>query len=115
MEEISEHFVFYIHHGDPTGSDWLFKQMKGRMVEIGNNREIIVMGGPLELEILSMESLVNDNGERLIEFYQNNDLKIILELFKYKTIHKYVVPSYPTIKIHNSLRHCAIKHKLKDT
>ena len=68
------------------------------IVEIGNSREILIagdfnsrMGKKINNLVVGPygEEAINDNGDRLIDIYEQNSLKILNGYFQHKRIHQY--------------------------
>ena len=93
-------FGIYVPNDGESNStkDDFYGKLQETIDEIGQNRQILMMGDfngrtgskkqdPVVGEF--GEGIINDSGERLIEFCTNNELRINNGFYQHKEIHKY--------------------------
>ena len=92
------------------------------IVEMGNNREILIAGDfnsrtEKKTKNLVMDSfeeeVMNDNGDKLIDVCEQNSLKILIRYFKHEDTSIHMAPRYTGAKINNRLHYCQTKFWFK--
>ena len=81
-----------------SAKDQFFEQLNDEIVKIGDTREVIVMGDlnsrighRLSSKVVGPfgEETVNDNGNRIIDLCDQNELRILNGFFQHRDIHKF--------------------------
>nr|XP_018911551.1 PREDICTED: craniofacial development protein 2-like [Bemisia tabaci] len=91
--------VYGINDDAPVAAkDQFFELLNDEILKVGTSREVIVLGDlngrtghRIDCKVVGPfgEDVVNDNGNRIIEVCEQNELKILNGFFQHRDIHKY--------------------------